>query len=277
MQIAKNSLHFAFFLTPCASKQIIMEDSENTEINNPPAAGGSTGVVDIVFVLDVTGSMQPCINAVKENISTFVRTLCTPDANGGNIVRHWRAKAVGYRDHEYDGASWFIDNPFVETADVLQAQLARLRADGGGDEPESLLDALWKILVMEQSAKGAAPDPLKWRYRSAAVRVVIVFTDASFPERLTLPEALGGDTKSVIDEIHAKRVILSIFAPDIECHHNLAMAQRSDYHPIPCDSETPGARQRALAEFSRDSANFQKVMEALAKSVSKSASVPTLE
>jgi hypothetical protein len=29
------------------------------------------GIVDIVFLLDATGSMQPCIDAVKNNIAAF--------------------------------------------------------------------------------------------------------------------------------------------------------------------------------------------------------------
>ena len=41
------------------------------------------GVVDIVFLLDITGSMEPCINAVKDNIQAFVATLTAKDANGG--------------------------------------------------------------------------------------------------------------------------------------------------------------------------------------------------
>ena len=54
------------------------------------------GVVDIVFLLDVTGSMQPCIDALKNNIATFIDALTTKAPNNDNPVKHWRAKAVGY-------------------------------------------------------------------------------------------------------------------------------------------------------------------------------------
>jgi len=250
-------------------------DSRDDTALTPPAKSSSAGVADIVFLLDVTGSMQPCINAVKDNIAAFIKTLCTPDANGGNIVRHWRAKVVGYRDYEYDGQNWLEDNPFVETAEALHKQLARLHASGGGDEPASLLDALWVVVhQMEQTDKGAEPEPDKWRYYRSARRFVVAFTDASFPDRLTLPDCEGGDTESVIGEIQTRKIHLYLFAPDMECHHNLAAVQRSEYHPIPCDSDEPSARQRALAEFSRDKEKFEKIIETLGKSISGSASIP---
>ena len=43
---------------------------------------------------------------------------------------------VGYSDATHDPA-WFHDNPFVRDATALKAQLAALKAEGGGDEPES--------------------------------------------------------------------------------------------------------------------------------------------
>ena len=57
---------------------------------------------------------------------------------------------MGYRDIEAaqsEGLPWLVDAPFVRDADELKAQLSQLKAEGGGDEPESLLDALFKISV----------------------------------------------------------------------------------------------------------------------------------
>src|SRR5205823_10862629 len=59
------------------------------------------GVADIVFLLDATGSMGPCINAVKQNIKTFAQTFTTPTPNGPAVVKDWRAKVMGYRDLDY--------------------------------------------------------------------------------------------------------------------------------------------------------------------------------
>ena len=44
------------------------------------------GVVDICFLIDATGSMQPCIDDIKNNIKKFFTMLTTPDANGGVMI-----------------------------------------------------------------------------------------------------------------------------------------------------------------------------------------------
>ena len=229
----------------------------------------SKGVVDIVFLIDATGSMQPCINALKDNIFTFVKTLCEKDANKGSIVKDWRARVVGYRDYLCDSEK-LVDNPFATTPEALRTQLDALVALGGGDEPESLLDGLLDVVNVGQSERNTQElDPRKWRYRSNAARCVIVFTDATFHPTTANG---AGKVEDVINALHSNRIILSIYAPDLSCHHELAAADKSEYFPIPVSSSP----QQALADFTADKANFQKVMESLAKSVSKSADVPEI-
>src|SRR5207253_10259760 len=71
------------------------------------------GVVDIVFLLDATGSMQPCIDALKDNIAKFIDSLTEGGPNNQLPVRDWRGRVVGYRDLPADGDGWYVDNPFV--------------------------------------------------------------------------------------------------------------------------------------------------------------------
>lgn len=229
------------------------------------------GVADIVFLIDVTGSMQPCIEALKRNVGVFIDTLTTKDANNTNPVRDWRGKVVGYRDFESGDAEAFVDNPFVRDAAALKAQLASLRAEGGGDEPESLLDALFRVASMPQADKGGQEDPSKWRYRSSAARVVVVFTDATFKEKMVIPEAAGGSVSDVINVCNANRVILNIFAPEFPGYDQLQTTQKAEYNPI-----TGGNPQQALADFTSDQKNFATAMEQLARTVSKSAEVVKL-
>lgn len=226
----------------------------------------SKGTVDIVFLIDATGSMQPCIDAVKDNIATFVRILCDKDGNGESIVKDWRARVFGYRDYLSDTEK-SVDNPFVTSPQALRAQLDALTANGGGDEPESLLDGLLDVVNVGQTDKNTQEiDTRKWRYRSHAARCVVVFTDATYHPTTANG---AGKVQDVIHALHNNRIILSIYAPDLPCHYDLAAADKSEYFPIPVSS-TP---QEALAIFTSDKANFQKVMEALAKSISKSADV----
>lgn len=233
------------------------------------------GVADIVFLLDVTGSMEPCIEALKANISTFIDTMTTKNANNQSPVRDWRACVVGYGDVEED-KGWLVDNPFVRDAAQLKAQLAALKAEGGGDEPESLLDALYKVINRGQIAKGGQEEPGKWRYRSDAARVIVVFTDAAFKPKLAIPEAKGGTVDDIVNLCHTNKIILSIFAPEMDCYNALSAIDKSEWEAFSFDATDREGAQKALAAFTANKESFRKTMEQLARSVSKSAAAETL-
>jgi len=239
----------------------------------PPPRGKTKGVADIVFLIDVTGSMAPIIDALRKNIEVFVDSLSSGDANNAAPVKDWRGKVVGYRDAEHD-PDWFQDHPFVRDAVALKAQLADLRAEGGGDEPESLLDALYKVATMEASPKGAqSEDAGKWRYRSEAARVVVVFTDASFKETMAIPEAKGGSLQDVANVIMANRIILSLFAPNFEGYDRLSQIDKSEWEVVEYEGLSA---QEALQKFTADPTNFRTTLKQLAASVSKSAETVAL-
>lgn len=100
--------------------------------------------VDIMFVLDCTESMWREINGIKETIIEFAETI---EKDG---VRA-RVGMVEFRDRLYDeehrvltfGGDIFTDNPAL-----FRQQVAKLEASGGGDAPESSLDAI--MLALQQ-------------------------------------------------------------------------------------------------------------------------------
>ncbi|MBP5234106.1 MAG: VWA domain-containing protein [Planctomycetes bacterium] len=230
------------------------------------------GVADLVFLLDATGSMGKCINRVKENINTFITTMTTPNDNGELTVRDWRARVVGYRDYDSDGDDkWFIDHPFTNDVAELRRQLEDVKASGGGDEPESLLDALHKLATGgESDVQASAPDPQKWRDRHEAVRVIVVFTDASSHPTMSYPGAAGQDVEAVINELAAHKIVLYLFAPEHDLYDQLSETPKSEYTPCGRVGEKSDA---SLGEVTSDPEKFTKLMIALAKSVSKSATV----
>jgi hypothetical protein len=240
----------------------------------PPLAprAKTKGVADIVFLIDVSGSMAPVIDALRANIETFIDSLSKGDANNAPAVKDWRGKVVGYRDiesAEAEGLPWIEDNSFVRDAVALKAQLAALRANGGGDEPESLLDALYTIATMEASPKGAqGEEATKWRYRSEAARVVVVFTDASFKETMSIPAAKGGSLQDVANVVMANRIILSLFAPNFEGYDRLSQIDKSEWEVVEYEGLSA---QEALKKFTADPAHFRTTLKQLAASVSKSA------
>ncbi len=233
------------------------------------------GVADILFLLDATGSMQPNIDAVKDNIGAFVDSLATPVGfNANTPLKDWRAAIYAYRDAGCDGDAWFVPNPFTRSVAELREQLDAITAAGGGDEPESLLDALHAVASLPASPKGAQDeDPNAWRYRSEAARVVVVFTDASYHPTFAGDPAMG--LADVANAVTEARIRLSIFAPAMECYDDLAQIDKCEYSPVAANpGESPVA---ALARFTGDKAHFRKTLEMLAKSVSASAQADALE
>lgn len=227
------------------------------------------GVADIVFLLDATASMTPCLEALKENVGVFIDSLAAGDPNNASPVKDWRAKVIGFRDFQHYPEHAWEEHPFSRDPEALKAHLASLEPVGSLDEPESLLDALYRVATMAASEQGAqADDPDRWRYRSEAARVVVVFTDASYHETMSIPEAQGGSVDDVINAVVTNRVILSLFAPDLACHERLSMADRCEWEVIDYPGLSP---QEALAKFTSDQENFRNTLRQLAASVSKSA------
>lgn len=99
------------------------------------------GQVDIVFVIDTTGSMSGYISNVKNNITAFVNEI-----DEAGITPSFAL--VDYRDitcdgenstntkKNLDGDNWF------KNADDFKAEIAKLTVGGGGDTPETAIDAL---------------------------------------------------------------------------------------------------------------------------------------
>src|SRR5262249_38584026 len=116
--------------------------------------------VDILFVLDVTGSMQFAINGVRDGIRDFVAVL-------GKRELDSRVGLLAFRDRlirEEPELLRFDGEVFTKDFDRFRDQVGNLRASGGGDEPESSLDALAL----------AAAQP----FRPRAIKVLLLITDA---------------------------------------------------------------------------------------------------
>jgi Mg-chelatase subunit ChlD len=94
--------------------------------------------VDIVFVLDVTESMQPYVDAVKQNIINFVQDLA-----GNN--RDYRLGLVTFEDYvisKYPDCNCEYRTQMTSNVQKFITWVGSLHAGGGGDIPEDQLDAL---------------------------------------------------------------------------------------------------------------------------------------
>ncbi len=120
--------------------------------------------LDLVLVLDATGSMTPVLEATKRRIESVVSSLRV-------LVPDLRMRLVAYRDHRE--AFLTLASPLTADPRLLEDFLAGVPAYGGGDAPESVLSGLQR--AMERT-----------RWRKGARRIVLLFGDAP-PHQRPMP------------------------------------------------------------------------------------------
>ncbi len=94
--------------------------------------------VDIVFVMDVTESMQPYIDAVKQSMVAFAHDLA---ANN----RDYRLGLVTFEDYtvsKYKDCNCAYRDTLTSDVNEFVKWVGALHASGGGDIPEDQLDAM---------------------------------------------------------------------------------------------------------------------------------------
>ena len=246
------------------------------------------GRVDIVFLLDVTGSMDKCLAALKTNLANFTQTIGDNLKGGVNdpvITLDARYKVCGYRDQSCDGDKWFIDFPFVRNIDEVKTHMnhADMTACGGGDEPESLLDGLYKVGMMPVSGTQELEDPNKWR--RGVRHCILIFSDATF-KNATLPEIAGLGAADIFNKIADKKPVLFGLLPEWSGYDDLSAFPHSQitYYikgPAVTNLGKPGpegeaaqiAAVTALEKMSVDKDTFKSFIEILGKSLSKEVEV----
>lgn len=218
-------------------------ESQPAEIPHPQQK--VKGITDIAFLIDSSRSMAPCFEAVKDSVKMFIGELTGGPAHPPQ-VKEWRAKVVGYRDFRTDPEP-LIDNPFTDDPAVLESQLDTLKAEGGEEEPESLLEGIWHVAQMGQTDKFEPLSPDKWRYRDDGARVVIIFTDASFHEVMEEPE--GGTLDDIANVCQANRIRMHVFAPDeMDSYCSLAEIDHVCYYEYEYDETREDGAAKGLEE-----------------------------
>ncbi len=180
---------------------------------------GLSYAVDIVFCVDVTGSMTPILDAVKANALRFYGDVQDNLVNKGKNVDELRVRVVAFRDFGADGDAAMQESPFFALPaeqGEFSAFVNGLVAEGGGDAPESGLEAVSLAMSSPWTTRGD-------RRR----QVIVVWTDqpahplnsAALPEayRARVPADFSALTDAWEDAQGAlgsssKRLIL--FAPD---------------------------------------------------------------
>ena len=161
---------------------------------------------DILFVLDCTGSMQGEIDAIKDAITSFAHTI---ESDGVRV----RVGLIEFRDrliNEEHRALLFSGKPFTANPGLFEKEVAALKASGGGDEPESSLDAL--LLALKQP------------FADDSHKVLVLITDA--PPHVPDKEARSvEEVAKAIKEANVQQLYMVIRTQDPSCQVYLKLLE----------------------------------------------------
>jgi len=123
----------------------------------PPAPRGLSYAVDIVFCIDVTGSMTPILDKVKANALRFYGDVQSNLTAKGKHIDELRVRVVAFRDIVADGEAALQESPFFELPGEesgFSSFVNGLFAEGGGDAPESGLEAVALAMTSPWTTRG---------------------------------------------------------------------------------------------------------------------------
>lgn len=202
-------------------KPLLPAEQVNDTVTLPPS--GATGL-DVVFLIDSTGSMWGRIDATKAFAAEMADTI---KANRGRVA------LVEYKDSG-DQFSARILSGFQEDTQEFSTQLSTIYASGGGDRPEAALHALM-----------TAFNGLEWR--NGATKAAIVLTDADYHD----PDLVDGTTLDAlvkrsleIDPVNVYPVVPSYFS-----NFYSALAGRTSGQVIVDGGDTKSALTTALTRI----------------------------
>ena len=213
------------------------------------------GSADIVFCIDVSSSMRPCLDGVRRNILDFVKSL-----ESGQQRIDWRIDLLAHCCDERGGA-FAAANLRTQGLDLVRA-LYQVREQSSFFTTD--LDVFQKRMeeleVVGDEATLVALDfalDFPWRPRSQSRRVVVCLTDEPLETGAIVDQQLAQLPK-LIDKIQNLGVMLFLVAPDSEAYSRLAEVDKSEYQVV--HTANDGLR----------SVDFSKVLTHIGKTISYS-------
>ncbi len=139
--------------------------------DRPRKTLGATTNADIVFVIDATDSMSPILNTVKNFTMSLHEKVIQGLQQYHRKIKQLRVKVIAFRDYYCDGYMSLQESPFFylpEDNERFKDFVTRIEAKGGGDEPESGLEALAVAMRSDWEKTGTSKR-----------HAIVLFTDAA--------------------------------------------------------------------------------------------------
>lgn len=212
------------------------------------------GVVDIVFCIDASASMRPCLDAVRRHVVDFIRGL---ESNNQRPM-DWR---IGFLAHSCDvgGNVFHMIGLEHENIDLLGAIYAgQGTASVFTTSLPTFQSRLERVDVMGDEATLVALDTAMdypWRPRNICHRVVVCLTDEPFEDGAAQDEQLAA-LPHLQDKIQNLGVMLFLVAPKSDVFTRLSEVDKSEYEMV----DVVGDGMRTV--------DFGKILSYIGKSLS---------
>jgi hypothetical protein len=216
--------------------------------------------VDIIFCIDVTGSMHGIIETVKKNTLKFYPDLQKALDEKEKNVEELRIKVIAFRDFYADGDEALQTTDFIKIKDDFEkfnSFIHSLSPDGGGDEPENGLEALALALKSDWVRDGDRQRHIIVVYSDASTHPL---EKASSGSHTSYPVGMPKDFNELTDwwedqmrNHSAKRLI--VFAPDSNSWTDIATHWDNTVH-------YPSKAGEGLAEV-----DYQTILSAIVNSI----------
>ncbi|GIQ79439.1 hypothetical protein KIPB_000084 [Kipferlia bialata] len=117
--------------------------TRRTQIRQVLKIMSRSALIDLVFLVDCTGSMQPWIEGVKQSIRAIIKSL-----HDDNNQLLFRLAFVRYTDFDV-GSNRTSVLPFTEDVAVFERFVGAIHASGGGDGPEDVMGGLRAVCDLD--------------------------------------------------------------------------------------------------------------------------------
>lgn len=164
---------------------------EKTIVNSSKPAEQARGTLELVFVLDTTGSMGGLLEGAKQRIWGIINEVMQRESRP-----RVRVGLVAYRDVGDEYVTKVL--PITEDLDLVYTTLMEYKAEGGGDEPEDVRRAL-----SDGVSKTGWAEP-----RNGLAQIVFLVGDAPPQMYVQQPDVI---------ETTSKAVRKNIFINTIQC------------------------------------------------------------
>ncbi|OWF47447.1 uncharacterized protein LOC110454344 [Mizuhopecten yessoensis] len=152
-------------------------------------------VLDLAFAMDCTSSMGSYIETARNSIRTIVEEIVSSEKSDVHLA------LVEYRDHPPQDRTFVTRrHNFTSSVSKMKSWLDDCSAQGGGDFPEAVADALY--------------DMLKLSWRENATKICVLISDAPphglSPHGDEFPNGCpkGLDPMNIVRELAAKGITL---------------------------------------------------------------------